>query len=400
VGYKWGGTPSLYMGGGCAIGPFKDTAGIASLRAGGAPRTFRLSAGPAFTVLRFVGDGAPPLVEVTGPGGVVMTTPTVVDAEVQRGGTAVVIRDPTTNTTFVQFRPETGTYTAVLQPGSVAVTGATTSESLPSPSITASVSGRGTRRVLRWRATRIAGQQLTFTVRGAAGLREITTTNATSGSKRFTVPAGLPGISTVSARVRQDGFDRATLDVASFSAPVARPPKAPRGLSIQRKGLTARIRWAKVAGAVSYAVQVSTTGGARSVTTQQQPSLVLPRTLPSDTVAVQVTALDASGQRSASATRTSQGRAASACLAPAKVTVVLKARSSLSSAVALLNGRPAAANRTGAKRLSVPLAGITGRKATLVVKARTRSGRAIAGRHVYALCAGRTVPARLVLPLR
>jgi hypothetical protein len=121
----------------------------------------------------------------------------------------------------------------------------------------------------------------------------------------------------VSVQVDQNGFGRQGFEVTTFRAPVSPPPKAPRRLSITRRGDVVHMSWrASGAGVAGYTVQVATTGGAKLIVTVTRPSLVLRGIVLADTVAAQVTAFDVSGQRSAPAVRSLAGKAASACRAP------------------------------------------------------------------------------------
>ncbi len=405
VGYQWGGVPTFYPTGGCSVGPYIDETGLqpgsASDAHAAAASTLHLTSGSQFTVLRFKGRGAPPLVRVTGPGGISLSTPTTSRIEREQGGRALVIRDPTTDSTFVNFQPVTGTYRVALQPGSVAVVSSSKSTALPQPSVTASVTGSGTRRVLHWSATAIRGQNLTFSVQDAAGTHVITSTAATHGSVAFAAAPGLSGLDTVLVQVEQNGYASQGFEVASFQAPIAPAPGRPRGLSITRRGETVSARWSSGGGTVlDYQVQFTTTGGLDNLIEVTRHGLTYSNIVPADAVSVQVTAIGASGQRSAPAVLTLAGRGLSACLAPTRVTVHLEVHGRLRNAVALIGRLPVAVNRQGGTVLVVPLGGTIGTRAVLTVKATTKTGKQLHASYVFILCSGRAIPTNLKLTLR
>jgi hypothetical protein len=412
IGDDWGQVPTIYPTGGCDASNFADviplpasTADTASRSAAvrahaAAASSFSLKSGPQYVVLKFAGAGAPPLVDVQGPGGLMLTTPTSADAKLEDNGHAIVLRDPTSNTTFVELTPQTGTYTGTMQPGSAEVTSSSEATALPEPTITASVSGHGTRRVLHWHATTVPGQTLTFAVAAPSGTRTLATTAAAKGSMPFTVAAGLAGLGAVTAHVEQNGFSQEGFQVATFQAPVAAPPAAPRRLSIRRAGDSIHIAWrADGATVSSYTVQVATSGGLKDVVPVAAPSLTLGGILPADTVTAQVIAVGTEGQRSAPAVGSLAGHTESGCRAPRDVTIILHARGELSSVYATLNGKPVAESRTGARTLVVPLAGVITKRAALVVQGRTRRGRTVRARHVFVMCSG-LIGKRLKLSLR
>jgi hypothetical protein len=302
IGYTWGGTATFYPTGGCDVGPYVDQTGLqpsaevanvhhAALAAG----ALHLTAGTGSTVLAFHGAGDAPLVTLTGPRGLTLTTATGHRAQFEQSGKAAVIPDPTSDTTFIQFTPVTGNYQVTLQPGSVAITRLQRSQTLAPPSVAATVSGSGTHRVLHWRAVPIPGQTLVFSVQGAAGASQIVDTSAASGTVPFTVPAAARAARQVFVEVQQNGFSRAAMPVASFRGPVAPIPAAIRGLSTVRRGMAVTARWARVRGADSYRVTIDTLGG---------PHRTLTGVVPSMAVAVRVTALDGFAQEGAPAVRT------------------------------------------------------------------------------------------------
>jgi hypothetical protein len=113
-----------------------------------------------------------------------------------------------------------------------------------------------------------------------------------------------------------------------------------------------------------------------------------------------VTALDALGLRSRPASRTLAGGGVSACAAPARVTLSLRAHGRLRDVVALLGRVPVAESSSGATRLAIPLAGAIGGRIVLTVKATTTTGKSLHASYVFRLCSGRKIATRLKLTLR
>ena len=166
---------------------------------------------------------------------------------------------------------------------------------LRDPKISGRVRGRGYRRVLSFRARRIPGQRIVLYERGAGVGRRITATTATHGRVPFTPADGAAGRRTVVASVVENGFVRATLPVARFRAPGARPPGRVRAVRIRRRGARAVVTWSRAPRAVRYDVHVHVADGRSLLFRVRRRRLTIGRTA-NRRVRVTVQALSAAGR--------------------------------------------------------------------------------------------------------
>jgi Tol biopolymer transport system component len=251
-GRRWG-EPGSVFAAGCDVGPYRARAA----RAQDGPLTLELGDEP--TVLRFRGA---PRVVLEGPGGQRIDGPVVNDR-------VVLLQDA--DATYVALRRPGGTWRASTPPGSPAIAGVDSAAVLPKPKVTARVSGKGAKRVLRWTLARVPGQRVTFAEQGGNVLKR---TTAARGRVRFTPPAGRSRTRRIVAIVEQAGVPRATLPVARYRAPTLKRPGKPRGLKVTRRGNALSVRWKRVPGASRYVVYV--VGETREVLIVRKPSLRLP----------------------------------------------------------------------------------------------------------------------------
>jgi hypothetical protein len=106
---------------------------------------------------------------------------------------------------------------------------------LAPPRVSARVSGKGRKRVLRWRVRPIPGQRVTFAEEGADSANVIARTVKSRGKVRFTPSAGTGRARKITAIVEQGGAPRDTLTVARYTAPAWRRPAKPRRLRGRRR---------------------------------------------------------------------------------------------------------------------------------------------------------------------
>jgi hypothetical protein len=275
---RWGGANGVFWA--CSMEQLRARISSASAAQAGAG-SVTLKGGKQ-GMIRLVGAGAPPEVELRGPGGRTVVMPPAGQNIGGRKGQYLVIRDPSTNATSVMLaRPGKGPWRYTVQPGSTRVRSVQTAGLLPRPQVRASVvrtrrdRARGTR-TLRWRLKRIPGQKVTFTEEGAGvPPRKLAVTTRARGTKRFT-PARVPATRhTIVATVEQDGRPRSRKVVARFTAP--RPAKAARvrALKAIRKGTRVEVRWRGQAGALRYDVVVAHADGRRALRRVTRPRLSL-----------------------------------------------------------------------------------------------------------------------------
>src|SRR5439155_6331627 len=126
-------------------------------------------------------------------------------------------------------KPAGGVWT-ITGDGRVPISRIREARGLPTPSIKASVTGRGRSRVLSWKLRRINGQRVTFAEIGK-GVRNAIVTGATrSGAVHFRPADGPAGTRRIVALVEQNGLPRTSLTVASYRAPGILKPGKPRAL--------------------------------------------------------------------------------------------------------------------------------------------------------------------------
>jgi hypothetical protein len=237
VGYDWRTRTTTFIGGACDLSAFVETRGRAAGTA--TQRSLTLPAGLAVAAFRVRGAGAPPSITVTGPKGEGVGRPSFLT---QAG----------TDTYVVLAKPAGGTWTIVANPGSPAITAASSAQALPAPAVSARVSGKGRRRVLTYEVGEIPGQTVAFTERAGKVARAIGTARAARGTLRFSPGAGPAGSRTIVATVSQYGLPRKQLTVARYSAPAALRPGKPPKVSLVRKGTTLKVSWGPASGAPRY----------------------------------------------------------------------------------------------------------------------------------------------------
>jgi Tol biopolymer transport system component len=229
IGYKWGSTPTAFSG--CSLGAYESISSASSpstfagVRQLGDGRT-RATAAPSIAVadglpveaFRFTGDTAPPFVTLHGPNG------ETIDANNANAGVAgghVIMLDPAANETLVLVdHPSGGAWTvSVDSDSSSPLASSTEAGGLTDPTVSATVTGSGTARTLTWSLSPQAGQSVRFVENGPDSSKILGTVTAASGTVDFSPAPGPAGTRTIVAEVTQDGVPRASLDVATYSAP-------------------------------------------------------------------------------------------------------------------------------------------------------------------------------------
>jgi hypothetical protein len=207
------------------------------------------------------GIGAPPVVELHGPGGEVVATPSDTH-EAMKSSRAVAFANRGLKTTYVVL--------AHPRPGRWRVTGdgiadVRTAPLRPAPRVRATLR-RGR---LSYRIAARKGQTVTFAEHGRGVSRTVATATR-SGSVRFRPADGAGGRRTIDALVEQDGLPRTRITVARFVAPPRAKPAKPRGVKIaggdahaasSSRGVT--ITWRPAKRAVRYGVTAILADGRR-----------------------------------------------------------------------------------------------------------------------------------------
>ncbi len=298
IGYKWGGSLKLYWSG-CSVGPYKEqinasASGKRRARAAGAVHTFTVPKGLPGTAVTVAGRGAPPKVTLLGPKGERYTTPA--------GNKAVkapgywLIKDVRNNTTSIAiFKPTPGRWRMVVDDDSVPVTSIQKADGLKKPRIKVRLTGRGHRRVLRYRVAPRKGQVVTFVEEGPSAGRRIGVAKKSLGRIRFRPADGRTERRAIYAVVEQDGFVRDRIRVARFRAPRAFRPSKPKGLRLRRRGSALLVRWRAPVGARRYEIKVALSNGRRLVFLTRRRSLRVRRVGRTLRAAVSVRGLSSTG---------------------------------------------------------------------------------------------------------
>lgn len=232
----------------------------AQAEAGPPPLVVRIRPGERPRALAFRGtDGAPRLRVSSSDGERVEIGSTVVGVRTIR----VLRSERWKNTTIGLMLP--GTYRIEALPDSPAVSSISQAIESPQAAVSASVDGRGPRRVLRYRIRDRADQRVTFmevTSRGAA--RPIGTVEGGGrGTLRF-APAPGTGRRVIEAQFAIDGWPAERRRVASFRPPSPRLGR-PARLRVTRRATTLNVRWRGVSGASRYEVVLTPSVGRQRV---------------------------------------------------------------------------------------------------------------------------------------
>lgn len=281
------------FGGSCDLSPFRPT--TSSVRAADGTRTLTLPRGTRLAAFEVVGQGAPPLVQFTGPHGLSVSTPT--SAPGLKNAHFWLIRNAADHTTYLAVTGSNigGTWKITPQAGSAPVTAATYALARPPIKVTAKVGGHARRRLLRYSVRPQPGQRVVFSERGPhAADRVLGTARGARGTIRFTPTDGPAGRRQIVATVMENNLPRKALTVASYLAPSPLRPARPTRLVLTRAGTTLNASWRAAKGASSYEVTFTTINHRKQVlelpASKRRVTFTIVR--PVDPASVSVTGLD------------------------------------------------------------------------------------------------------------
>lgn len=295
--YKWSGAFDP-MWSSCSISAVK--AKKASARVAGARQTVAVPGGEEAYVIGFKGRAGAPDVTLTGPKGEHVST---------AGHSGLVNKDflvvhiPQQNLTqVVLHEPAAGAWTAEVDDRSTPVDQILTADSVPTPKVTAKVTGKGYDRRLVYDTSAVQnGQRVTFFETAPGDVdHQIGEVGSGKGTLRFTPMAGPGGMRPVRAVVTQGGIMRFNLDkVTAFRATKPGIPAAPSRVVATRKKTkradTVVTSWTKVAGANEYHVTV-VLNGRRRVYDTKKTKLKVPGLFDRSSAKISVAGVNALGQ--------------------------------------------------------------------------------------------------------
>jgi hypothetical protein len=253
LGMRWGKAPKAYFSG-CDLAPYRA---VLSATAASATKRVTVPAGlPGVVISARGAGGAAPDVTFVGPRGERLAAPK--DKNYAGGRGFLVIKNPREGVTQVAIaKPSAGAWRVEVNAGSPAVTQVQTAHGLAQPAVHARVSGRGARRTLSYKIDAQPGQVVRFEERGRTAGAVIGRARGSHGTLRFAPAAGAAERRTIVAVVEQDGAPRAVLRVASYRAPRAAKPGAPRELRVRRAGTRVVASWKTTAAASTVRVALS-----------------------------------------------------------------------------------------------------------------------------------------------
>jgi hypothetical protein len=265
----------------CSFGTLKSKVGAAYARttAGVAAPAAEIQVRPGLTraLVRLTGAGDAPRVRVEGPDGTTFEVPGA-GGDYFQDRRRFVLRLPEKRTTdIVLLRPAAGTWKLTPLPGSPRIVTVAQADPLPARIVTASLTGSGHERRLRFSSRLERGQRVSFVERGPGIEHLVGRTSKAKGELHFTVADGRAGPRRIDALVESDGIAARTETVARFRAPGPLVLPAPR-LTATRTTRGLSVRWGSVPGAAAYRVRVALSDGriVTSLSKRSRHALALP----------------------------------------------------------------------------------------------------------------------------
>jgi hypothetical protein len=272
--YRWSDKSLHVMSSSCAIGGYRATAAAAAAADGS--RTLNVAPGTRGIALRVTGTTGPPKLQITGPGGIAISSPA---AALARGSNYLILEDAAdASTNALLAHPKAGTYVISSLSGSNRITGLQTAAVLAPFSGRATVKPlRGGRQALKLSYVLPQGATLSLVERGLHAERTIVRsvrgsacaghpTNVAGGSAlcfatSFVPAKGDGGRRQIVAVVQRGGLPVSQTTVASYLAPRQHLPSKPATLQLRRHGSTVTIAWTPSTNAVQYALSARTSDG-------------------------------------------------------------------------------------------------------------------------------------------
>lgn len=246
---------NLHLFLGCDISAYRTVTHAVTPRgvtSGGYSFTVQRNAGASLFSLE--GAGATPLVKLRSPSGRVFDLTDAVKGKSFGHAAWGKVVNSENRAVLLVGDPQAGTWTAQTASGAASVVRVRQASILPKPAVQARVSGRGTRRTLRYTVQPVSGQVVRLFEMARHGEQLLRTVHTGGhGRLRFTVSEASGTHRRIVAEVEQDGLPRANLTVARFLAPSPRVGRVPH-VHVRRRGRNAVVSWGRTYFARSYLV--------------------------------------------------------------------------------------------------------------------------------------------------
>jgi len=172
-------------------------------------------------------------------------------------------------------KPAGGRWTITPRSGSAPIDSVAVAQNHPATKISARVSGRGQRRVLRYQATPEPGQRIRFVEQGARTYSELGVAKGRQGTIRFAPALGGRGRRQIFAYIEQDGATVERRTVARYTAADDARPPTPQRVRVKRRRDAITVTWRRARGVKSYGVVVRMSNKRRIFRVVNRPRLAL-----------------------------------------------------------------------------------------------------------------------------
>jgi hypothetical protein len=229
--------------------------------AAAAVTSFQVPVGARSADLEVAGADGPPSVVLTAPDGQQITPAN----QFGSGATAVALADAAAKVTHVGIdHPAAGRWTVAQQPGSsVVITDVKYAIGEPDPIVSARLGGRGSHRVLHYRAKLPANVTLSFAEQTGKLFHTLGQATGASGTIRFSPAFGPAGRRSIVALIDNGGLPLSRKVVASFVAPPPPPPRRPRHVHVHPGRRAFAVSFSPPPGAARTLIRIAATDGRR-----------------------------------------------------------------------------------------------------------------------------------------
>ncbi len=223
--------------------------------------SFRVPANATSAAIEVGGDTGAPAVVLTAPDGKQIVPAT----QFGGGATAVALGDGSAHVTHVGLdHPAAGQWTVAQQPGtSVAITSVKYATGGPPPTASATLTGRGSHRVLHYHAKLPPNVTITFAEQTGRLFHVLGQASGASGTIPFTPALGAAGRRSIVAMVDNDGLPLSRKVVATYVAPAPPHPQRPGRVQVRSTARAFAVSFTPPAGAVRTLIRILATDGRR-----------------------------------------------------------------------------------------------------------------------------------------